>query len=293
MAPTTRARSSFPFRLPTVFARGLALTVALALATVPLPGAFALASSCDEDTDRDTHFQFGGLWKGFTAREEVQRSVPAPEGVWAIHGGDNGSIELSGSVTSEVLVCATIYAWGVNERAARALGRQVKVVADERGVRSKGPSQGKFTRWAVAYHILLPRDTDVEVRTVNGPISVEGLRSRVDLETVNGPISVTKSGGDVRGRTTNGPLAVTLGGSRWSGRGLDLESMNGPITVTVPANYSAELEFGTTNGPMQFDFPITVQGRVSKTIKTTLGSGGPPIRVVTTNGPASMERGRR
>jgi len=110
---------------------------------------------------------------------------------------------------------------------------------------------------------------------------------------VNGPISVTKSGGDVRGRTTNGPLAVTLGGSRWSGRGLDLESMNGPITVTVPANYSAELEFGTTNGPMQFDFPITVQGRVSKTIKTTLGSGGPPIRVVTTNGPASMERGRR
>jgi DUF4097 and DUF4098 domain-containing protein YvlB len=81
-----------------------------------------------------------------------------------------------------------------------------------------------------------------------------------------------------------------LAGARWAGRGLDLESTNGPITVTVPQNFSADLEFGTSNGPMEFDFPITVQGRVSKTIRTTLGSGGPPIRVLTMNGPAMLQR---
>ncbi|HKQ18513.1 MAG TPA: DUF4097 family beta strand repeat-containing protein [Candidatus Eisenbacteria bacterium] len=286
MNPTSRARSPFAPRLPA--ARIFALTLALALATI-LPSGLQ-ASPCGEDTDRDTHFQFGGDRKGFTVREDVEKSVPAPDGTWSVEGGDNGSIELSGSGTGEASVCATIYAWGENEKAARALARLIKVVADERGVRSEGPSQGKRARWGVAFHIFLPRDTDVEVRTVNGPISVEGLRSRMDLETMNGPISITKSGGDVRGRTTNGPITVALDGSRWSGDGLDLESTNGPVTVTVPENFSAELEFGTTNGPMEFDFPITVQGRVSKTIKTTLGSGGPPIRVTTQNGPAILQR---
>lgn len=294
MDPTIRTRSSFAFRLPALFARTFALTLALALATSLVPGSSALASPCDEDTDRESHFKFGlqfdGWRKGFTVREDVQKSVPGPEGGWTIDGGDNGSIKLSGSGTGEAWVCATIYAWGENEKAARALARRVKVVADERGVRSEGPSQGKRARWTVAYHIFLPRDTDVEVRTVNGPISVEGLRSSANLQTENGPISISKSGGDIRGRTTNGPLAVTLQGARWSGRGLDLESTNGPVTVTVPQNFSAELEFGTTNGPMAFDFPITVQGRVSKTIKTTLGSGGPPIRVYTENGPATLQR---
>lgn len=282
MDPTTRSR------LPAV--RAFALTLALALATVPAPGSLLLASPCDEDNDRESHIQFGGERKGFTVREDIEKSVPAPDGVWAVDGGDNGSISLSGSETGEASVCATVYAWAENEKAARDLARQIKVVADKRGVRSEGPSQRKRARWAVAYHIFLPRDTDVEVRTVNGGISVEGLRSRVNLETVNGPISITKSGGDVRGRTTNGPLDVALDGSRWSGRGLDLESTNGPVTVIVPENFSAELEFGTRNGPMEFDFPITVQGRVSKTIKTTLGSGGPPIRVYTMNGPATLQR---
>jgi DUF4097 and DUF4098 domain-containing protein YvlB len=169
----------------------------------------------------------------------------------------------------------------------------VRVQADERGVRSEGPEQTKRARWAVAYHIFVPRETDVEVRTVNGPISVEGVRSRMDLETVNGPISLSNSGGDVRGRSTNGPLDVALDGTRWMGRGLDLESTNGPVTVVVPENFSADLEFGTSNGPLEFDFPITVQGRVSKTIKTTLGSGGSPIRVYTVNGPATLQREKR
>ena len=283
----TRVRSAFALCAPPALARALALALSLALAAMAPPA--AVASPCEEDTDRTTH-QFGGDRKGVTVREDIEKSVPAPKGVWRIDGGENGSITLSGSEANEAWVCATIHAWAENDKAARALAKQVRVVADQRGVRSDGPSQGKRARWAVSYHLFLPRDTDVEVRTVNGPISVEGLRSSMDLQTENGPITITKSGGDIRGRTDNGPLDVRLEGSRWSGRGLDLESTNGPVTMIVPQNYSAELEFGTENGPMDFDFPITVQGRVSKRIKTTLGSGGPPIRVYTVNGPASLLR---
>jgi len=268
----------------------LALALSLAFAAIALTAPPILASPCDDEGDRDTHFQLGDRHKGVTVTEDFQKGIPAPQGTWSVQGGENGAVDLRGSEkASGAFVCATIYAWAGNDAAARALAHRVRIVADERGVRSEGPSQTKRERWAVTYRIFLPRDLDVEVRTENGPITVEGVRSTLDLETVNGPISISSAGGDVHGRTTNGPLDVALKGSRWSGRGLDLESTNGPVTVVVPKNFSAELEFGTSNGPMQFDIPITVQGRVSKTIRTTLGSGGPLIHVTTVNGPATLE----
>ena len=289
MDSTVRLRPAF--RAPIVGARSRALAFALSLAmtAIALPATGVFANPCD-DADRNSNFEFGDGRYGVTVQEDFQKSIPAPRGAWRVQGGDLGAIALKGTTSKEVFVCATIYAWAGNREAALKLASQVRVLADERGVRSEGPPQAKRARWGVAYQIFVPRETDVEVRTVNGPISVEGVRSHMDLETVNGPISIVKSGGDVRGRTTNGPLDVTLDGPRWIGRGLDLESTNGPVTVVVPENFSADLEFGTSNGPMEFDFPITVQGRVTKVIKTTLGSGGPPIRVYTVNGPASLQR---
>src|SRR5690606_23477122 len=97
-----------------------------------------------------------------------------------------------------------------------------------------------------------------------------------------------------RARTQNGPLTVRLTGSTWSGAGLDAEASNGPVTLYVPDGYSANLETGTINGPLSSDVPLTITrlGRRSH-IDTVLGSGGPRVRVVTTNGPVSIRRSWR
>ena len=55
-------------------------------------------------------------------------------------------------------------------------------------------------------------------------------------------------------------------------------------TLYVPRGYNALLETGTTNGGMRVDFPITVRGSLNRHISTQLGSGGPTVRVITTNG---------
>src|SRR5207248_351031 len=113
------------------------------------------------------------------------------------------------------------------------------------------------------------------------------------LTAYNGPISLVGVGGDVRARTTNGPLDIELVGTRWEGGGgLDAETTNGPVSLAIPDNYSAELEFGTVNGPMTVGFPLTVtiQGKVGRRIITKLGAGGAPIRAVTTNGPVEIRR---
>jgi DUF4097 and DUF4098 domain-containing protein YvlB len=88
-------------------------------------------------------------------------------------------------------------------------------------------------------------------------------------------------------------LSVDLIGTKWEGTGLDARTQNGPADLRIPANYNAKIEFGTVNGPMDVGFPmtVTISGRVKDRITTTLGSGGPPIRVVTTNGPMTVRKG--
>jgi hypothetical protein len=97
-------------------------------------------------------------------------------------------------------------------------------------------------------------------------------------------------GGAVEARVQNGPLHVALAGSRWDGAGLDAEAQNGPVNLALPANYSARLVTGTINGPYAFDYSFETRVPRHDWITATLGKGGPPVRVVTTNGPFHIAR---
>ena len=77
---------------------------------------------------------------------------------------------------------------------------------------------------------------------------------------------------------------IDLKGNHWDGAGLNVETQNGGIRLALPANYSAELETGTTNGRVVIDFPVTVQGSIGRHFTTTLGAGGAKLRAITTNG---------
>jgi hypothetical protein len=88
----------------------------------------------------------------------------------------------------------------------------------------------------------------------------------------------------------NGGVTVELDGERWEGSGLDVQTTNGGVHLSLPSRYNARLETGTVNGGLQFDFPVTVQGRLSRRLTTDLGSGGALIRVVTTNGGVTVAR---
>jgi DUF4097 and DUF4098 domain-containing protein YvlB len=97
-------------------------------------------------------------------------------------------------------------------------------------------------------------------------------------------------GGSVRGGTTNGGLVVELAGDRWDGEALDVKTTNGGIVMSVPENYSAHLETGTVNGGLSVDFPITVQGRLTRELAINLGAGGATVRAMTTNGGVRIKR---
>jgi hypothetical protein len=262
------------------------VVVAAALALLPRP---ALASElCGRDGEWSRTLFGDGRGKTVTDLQEIHE--PAPRGTWRIDCGKNGSAQLSAWDKEEVLICAQVTAWSPNQSRAEALLRSVHVETGGGTLRAEGPQQTNNGRWTVSYRIFAPRRLDLNAKAANGGISLEGIRGRITLTTSNGPIQITDAGGDVRGRTTNGPISVRLIGRRWSGQGLDVETVNGPIHLSIPERFSADLETGTRNGPLEMAFPVTVRGRMPKRFRTVLGEGGPPIRVVTSNGPVVLDR---
>ncbi len=152
-------------------------------------------------------------------------------------------------------------------------------------IRSNGPRRGfRNSSWSVSYEVFTPRDTDVRLDAHNGGIVIEDVRGDIDFDTTNGGVRLSGLAGDVRGSTTNGGFDITLTGSAWDGRGLDVSATNGGVRLHVPDGYSARLRARTVNGGVHVDFPVTVRGRIGRALETTLGEGGAPIEVETTNG---------
>jgi DUF4097 and DUF4098 domain-containing protein YvlB len=142
----------------------------------------------------------------------------------------------------------------------------------------------------VSYEIEAPRNTDLNLDTTNGGITITSLSGNMDFETTNGGIHLDGVAGNVRGRTTNGGVDVTLTGAKWEGDTLDIRTTNGGVKMRVPEDYSARLETRTTNGGLDIDFPVTVQGRIGHELSTTLGQGGALLRAETTNGGVRVSR---
>ena len=187
---------------------------------------------------------------------------------------------------------ARVQTWAATEAAAAALAEEIHVEAAGGAVEAQGPSlRGTRDRgWSVSYMIAAPRRIDLELGSTNGGLSVRDIEGDLSLTTTNGGISLTRVGGSVRARTTNGAIEAELGGERWEGDLLDVQTTNGSIDVAVPGSFSADLNASTVNGAIRTDFPVTVQGRISKSISGRIGAGGPPVRLATTNGAIALRR---
>jgi hypothetical protein len=218
--------------------------------------------------------------------------MAAPGGTLRVDPGANGGIAIEGWSGRGIEIHARIEARAETEASARGLADGVRVTTGAAGIGATGPDSDRYSNWHVSFVVYVPETSDLELSTLNGPLSVRGVTGRMQLEAVNGPVSLRDVGGNVYARAQNGPLSITLSGSGWQGEGLDAETLNGPVTLTVPDNYNAELLAGTDNGPFSSDIPLTVtlRGRMRGPINATLGRGGAPIRVVTTNGPIQIRR---
>jgi putative adhesin len=131
---------------------------------------------------------------------------------------------------------------------------------------------------------------DVFAKAVNGEIEISRVSGDLSAETVNGSVELEGVSGSVKGTAVNGSIEVSLAGERLAEEGVALKTVNGSVDLRMPRGVAAQLELETVTGGMDVDFPITISGKLdSRRISTTLGGGGPPVRVETTGGAISID----
>jgi hypothetical protein len=259
-------------------------TIGAGLGALLLAPALALAQTptltCD---DRD------GDGDGERFCEIKDFTLSARGGPITIDGGRNGGVRVHGWDRNEVRVFARVQARAQSEERAREIAEDV-TIATSGTIEARGPNTRRREWWSVTFEAFVPNRSDLDLETLNGGIRIDGVHGRIRFDVTNGGVALVGLGGDVQGRTTNGGIRLSLGGTTWDGVGVDVRATNGGIVLTVPEGYSARLETGTTNGGLQFDFPVTVQGRLNRRVEMDLGNGGAPIKAVTVNGGVVVRR---
>jgi hypothetical protein len=220
---------------------------------------------------------------------EVREETVSAVNPLDVDAGHNGGIRVRGWDRGDVFIRAKIVGYADTDAEARRVVSGVRLATAGGTVRADGPNGGR-DGWSVSFEIQVPRTALLTLNTNNGGIAIEDFQGTAKFRAHNGGVSLINVSGDIRGETTNGGVTINLTGDRWDGAGLDVETRNGGIRMTLPELYSAALETGTTNGRVNIDFPITVQGTFERRLVTTLGAGGAKIRAITTNGGVTIRR---
>lgn len=219
-----------------------------------------------------------------------EQTVAVTGGTITVDGRKNGGVSVKGWDKNEILARARIQTAAPTQDEADNLAKQINIETAGAKIHATGPENRKDYYWHVSFEVFVPRQSDLALEANNGGIVIADVQGTVNFNGVNGGVVLKRVGGNVHGATTNGGLVVELSGDRWNGESLDVETTNGGIVMSVPENYSAHLETRTVNGSLDIDFPVTVQGRITKELTVDLGSGGATVRAVTTNGGVKIKR---
>ena len=222
---------------------------------------------------------------------EIREQTLAPSGgTIAIDGRQNGGVSVKGWDQNQVLVRARVQTGAPTAAEAQSLGQQIRIETSGAKIFASGPESRRDYNWNVSFEVFVPRRADLSVETQNGGVVIADVNGRIDFTALNGGVVLKRVGGAVHGSTTNGGLVIELSGDRWDGESLDVSTTNGGVIMSVPENYSAHLQTGTVNGSVNVDFPVNVQGRLTKQVAFDLGSGGATVKAMTTNGGVHLKR---
>jgi hypothetical protein len=250
----------------------------------------------------------------------------------------DGRTEIAAAEGSEIQVRAVKEVVpAVGEGEARRLADEVEVEMSQAGgrvtVAVHHPQRWSFGDWGLRPRVLVhleitaPRSIDLEARSVDGPLRVEGFEGRLQLSAVDGSLSGRRCQGWISAKTVDGKLhleevegeveAETVDGDlALEGRfvGVDARTVDGPIEIRVapgsemkgdwsvrssdgrmrialPEDFSADVEVSAGERRFRSEYPVKLRGNDSETRFTgRIGAGGPRLRLKSSDGRITLEK---
>lgn len=174
-------------------------------------------------------------------------------------------------------------------------------------------------------YIETPTAIDLEGRTSDGSLKVTGLQGGIQLHTsdgsvdvsdVSGAVRLTASDGSIRMHnvsgtlesrssdgsvhidgqftgvqvhTSDGSLELTLAEGSKLATASRIESSDGKVMIHVPHTLAADLDIHTSDGHIQCDLPLVMDGYNSKAdsghnLRGRINGGGVPLAIHTSDG---------
>jgi tRNA threonylcarbamoyladenosine modification (KEOPS) complex Pcc1 subunit len=238
---------------------------------------------------------------------QVTLSEPMQAGEDFFAQTHNGSITVKGADVSDCNIIAAIIAHAVTDEKAKELAEKTQVRLERQGnklvVKIDSPSPLFNASVSVSLDVTVPKSTNPELITHNGPIEIRNIIGKIDaithngqvvaeevsgttkMETHNGSITCNDLAGNANLKTHNGQVHVHYSPAAATLCEISLFTQNGGIEFVAPTNFSAAIQASTHNGSIKTNLPIKVIGELSKSkIQGTIGSGEGKLHLETYNG---------
>jgi len=162
----------------------------------------------------------------------------------------------------------------------------------------------------VEIEVHMPREGRVDLKTGDGSIRLTGLKGEMDVTSADGGQDITDVDGILRARAGDGHIRVSGRFDSLSLRTGDgrieatanpnssvktewgIHTGDGSVTLRIPQTLAANVDFGTHDGHLDVDMPVTVQGGRLRdnNIHGTINGGGNLLTIHTGDGSIHVER---
>ncbi len=265
---------------------------------------------------------FSGVpWSESAVREESLLCGAPPSHALSLHNA-NGGTRIIGEDREDVQIDVRKHARAESQDAAEELLDAIKIetmlIGGVLEVDVQIPK--KWNRHGYAdLQVRLPRALEIRASSSNGKLCLRGLRSgawarssngsvriddvhgNIDVTTANAKVSCACTCGHLVARSSNGKIelaehsgsvdAVTSNGliraslDELGEEGISLATSNGRIVIELPKEPDAEIDIRVDNGLIRSELELGRQVEEgSGRLRGTLGRGGCPIKLRTSNG---------
>ncbi len=138
---------------------------------------------------------------------------------------------------------------------------------------------------------------NVEIRTGDGSIRVDNAEGELDLETDDGSVTFDGKPSVLRADTGDGSIRLRIASGAVMAGPWDVHTNDGSITVALPTGFNAEIDAETSDGRVTTSHPGISGGdrdgadrsERRRELRTTMGSGGPLLKIRTGDGSIRIE----
>jgi len=240
-------------------------------------------------------------------RKDVHKSFPLAMGGEVSIENVNGDVEVSGWDKDSVDMDIEITVKHDSQKRAEEFMEKIELIFEVNAnyidveVDYPGRNSGGLLSWLfgfgeptvdVQFLVKVPKRSNLDLRTVNGQIAVDGTHGEIDCKTTNGGIDISNVQGKVSSNTVNGGISVELEDVQQFDE-MNFHTVNGGIHLALPKDIKATLEASTVNGGIDSELPMEIDGRISHSkLNGKINGGGGLLVLKTVNGGITLSRSR-